>query len=211
MKKKILLGVIALILLFICFGVGYNKGKKSVQIQTDTLKIEKVITQYKPAPTYENKLGFKKLTVPSFVILPDQQSNLGHVVDSLRHSADSLKYINDSLEIELHRIQRYYANDDYEAWVSGIDPVLDSIKVKQQIQQIVNTQIIEGDKFRLNVGLNTNGWFDTSYMINPNVNVSYVWKRTTFTGEFGLSVPIRNTSGTVPYFQLGVNYSLWSF
>jgi hypothetical protein len=48
-------------------------------------------------------------------------------------------------------------------------------------------------------------------MINPNINVSYVWKRTTFTGEFGLSVPIRNTSGTVPYFQLGVNYSLWSF
>jgi hypothetical protein len=85
------------------------------------------------------------------------------------------------------------------------------LRIKQQIQQITNTQIVNGEKFWLNVGLNANGWSNTSYTINPNVNISYIWKRTTFTGEFGLNVPFHNTAGTIPYVQFGINYALWSF
>ena len=41
--------------------------------------------------------------------------------------------------------------------------------------------------------------------------MSYNIKRVSLTGEFGLQIPTNNTSGTIPYVQLGMNYSLWSF
>lgn len=208
MKKEIVYIILILILLLICFGVGYKRGQKSIEIQTDTIKIEKVIVEHSPISVDEQLLKVQKVKLPILAVFPEKPNKN---IDSLKNIIDSLWKNKDSLEIELQRIQKCYKTDDYEAWVSGIDPTLDSIKFKQQIKQIVNTQVIESDKFYLNVGLNANNLPKKSYTINPNINVSYNWKQVTFTGEFGLDVPINNTSGTLPYFQLGINYTMWSF
>lgn len=209
MKKEILGLTIACILLFVCFGVGYNRGKKSVDIQTDTVKIEKVITEYKPAYKGETTLSTQKIKVPLYAIFPEQNND--EKIDSLYHIIDSLKLASDSLEVELQRVQRYYKADNYEAWVSGIEPELDSIKVKQQITYVTNTQVIENDKFNLNVGLNTTGLFNRSYTMTPNINIAYTWNRITFTGETGIDIPLNTTPQLTPYFQFGINYSLFSF
>ena len=213
--KRILLYIlIGVTLLFICFGTGYIHGKKSIEIQTDTVEVEKIITEYKPKYTGEVKVASQSIKIPYYAVFPDVEKSIDSlkiVLDSLNKNNYLLVQIKDSLEIELQRVQRYYNSDNYEAWVSGVDPVLDSLKIKQQVQYITNTQVIDGEKFWLNVGLNANGWSNTSYNINPNVNLSYIWKRTTFTGEFGVSIPVKNTAGTIPYVQFGINYSLWSF
>lgn len=209
MRKEILGIIIACMLLFVCFGVGYNRGKKSIDIQTDTVKIEKIVVDYKPAPKSEYALSTQKIKVPLFAIFQEQPDT--HAIDSLKRIIESLKLETDSLEIELQRVQRHYESEDYEAWVSGIEPALDSIKIKQQIKYITTTQTIEANKFYLNVGLNANAWSTKSYILNPNINASYTWDRVTFTGEVGLNVPTYDTAGTTPYFQLGINYSLWSF
>lgn len=211
MKKEILLLIIVSILLFICFGIGYKRGRSSIDIKQDTVFVEKIITQYKPNYKSEQPVGFQKVKLPTFVIFSELVDSSKCTVDKLKYSLDSLKYYTDSLELELQRVQRYYSEDDYEAWVSGIDPVLDSIKIKQQIQQITNTHVIERETFQLNAGLNADGWNRTSWALNPNINVSYDIKRVTITGEVGFHVPLYNTSETIPYFQVGVNYSLWSF
>lgn len=209
MRKEILGLIIVCALLFICFGVGYNRGKKSVDIQTDTVKIEKVITEYKPAYKGEIALSTQKIKVPLFAVFPEQNND--KKIDSLYHIIDSLKLATDSLEVELQRVQRYYKTDNYEAWVSGIDPALDSIKVKQNVTYVTNTQVIEDKKFNLNVGMNTMGLFDKSYTMSPNINVAYNWDRVTFTGEMGIDIPLNSAPQLTPYFQLGINYSLFSF
>lgn len=213
--KRILLYIlIGIVLFFICFGTGYVHGKKSIKIEADTVEVEKVITEYKPKYIHETKVVTQTIKVPYYAVFPDTErsiDSLKFVIDSLNNDKYVLIQIKDSLEIALQRVQRYYNSNDYEAWVSGVDPTLDSLRIKQQIQHITNTQVVDGEKFWLNVGLNANGWTNTSCNINPNINLSYVWKRATFTGEFGLSVPVKNTAGTIPYVQLGINYSLWSF
>lgn len=209
MRKEILGLIIVCVLLFICFGVGYNRGKKSVDIQTDTVKIEKVITEYKPSYKGEIALSTQKIKVPLFAVFPEQNDD--KKIDSLYHIIDSLKLASDSLEVELQRVQRHYKTDNYEAWVSGIEPELDSIKVKQQITYVTNTQVIENDKFCLNVGLNTTGLFNRSYTMTPNINIAYTWNRITFTGETGIDIPLNTTPQLTPYFQFGINYSLFSF
>ena len=209
MRKEILGLIIACVLLFICFGVGYNRGKKSVDIQTDTVKIEKVITEYKPVYKGEAMLSTQKIKVPLYAIFPEQNND--EKIDSLYHIIDSLKLASDSLEVELQRVQRYYKTDNYEAWISGIEPELDSIKVKQQITYVTNTQVVESDKFYLNVGLNTAGLFNKSYTMTPNINIAYTWNRITFTGETGIDIPLNTAPQLTPYFQFGINYSLFSF
>lgn len=212
MKKEILLLIIiVLTLLFICFGIGYKRGRSSIDIKQDTVFVEKIITQYKPNYKNEQSVGFQKVKLPTFVIFSELVDSSKHTVDKLKYSLDSLKYCTDSLELELQRVQRYYSGDNYEAWVSGIDPVLDSIRIKQQIQQITNTHVIERETFQLNAGLNADGWNRTSWALNPNINASYDINRITITGEVGFHVPLKNTSATIPYFQVGINYSLWSF
>lgn len=204
MKTKLIIGLVVIICFVISFGIGYNRGKKSIDIQTDTVKIEHVITEYKPKYEDEKKLTVQKIKIPSFVILEDN--------DSLKNIIDTLTYTKDSLEIELQRIQRYYKTDDYEAWVSGIDPALDSIKVKRNVEYITKTQTIKNDRFHFNVGINGNTWLgEESCILNPNLNVNYTYKRVTFTGEFGVNIPANNTAGTLPYLEVGINYSLWSF
>lgn len=209
MRKEILGLIIVCVLLFICFGVGYNRGKKSVDIQTDTVKIEKVITEYKPVYKGEAMLSTQKIKVPLYAIFPEQNND--EKIDSLYHIIDSLKLASDSLEVELQRVQIYYKTDNYEAWISGIEPELDSIKVKQQITYVTNTQVVESDKFYLNVGLNTAGLFNKSYTMTPNINIAYTWNRITFTGETGIDIPLNTAPQLTPYFQFGINYSLFSF
>lgn len=211
MRREILLLIIVLTLLFICFGIGYKRGRSSIDIKQDTVFVEKIITQYKPNYKNEQPIGFQKVKLPTFVIFSELVDSSKHTVDKLKYSLDSLKYCTDSLELELQRVQRYYSGDNYEAWVSGIDPVLDSIRIKQQIQQITNTHVIERETFQLNAGLNADGWNRTSWALNPNINASYDINRITITGEVGFHVPLNNNSATIPYFQVGINYSLWSF
>lgn len=215
MKEKItqvlaILGIL-LICCIICFGVGYNQGKKSIEPQQDTVVIEKVVTNYKPIPIEQKDLYAQKIKIPTYLIFTEYKDSSKHKVLDLQYSLDSLKCFADSLEIELQRVQKHYVDSCYEAWVSGIDPQLDSIKVKQQVKYITNTIINEKDKFQLNIGLNADGWKERSVFINPNVNVSYNIKRVTLSGEFGVQIPYNNTSGTLPYIQFGINYSLWSF
>lgn len=209
MRKEILGLIIMCILFFVCFGVGYNRGKKAIDIQTDTVKVERVVKEYYPTPKNETKVSVQKIKIPFYAILSDQDDQ--RAIDSLKNIIDYLKLTTDSLEVELQRVQRYYKTDSYEAWVSGVEPALDSIKVNQKIQYVTNTYVDKGKIFDLNIGLNAGGWINPSYELSPNINVSYTIKRVTLIGEVGFQIPINNMPGTTPYWQFGLNYSLWSF
>lgn len=118
MKNKILTAIISFIILLlflaICFGIGYKRGKGSIEIQKDTVVIEKVITEYKPAYKLERPVEFQKFKIPTYLIFTESNDS-SVTIKFLRDSLDIFKHLADSLEIELQRVQRYYASDDYEA------------------------------------------------------------------------------------------------
>lgn len=53
-------------------------------------------------------------------------------VSSNKDAAD----ITDSIRVELPLVQRVYESEDYTAWVSGIEPKLDSIAIVRQRERV---------------------------------------------------------------------------
>ena len=63
---------------------------------------------------------------------------------------DSLVYVYDTTFVALEREYKLYEGENYQAQVSGIDPVLDWIKIQQQTAYITNTVV---DKRRWTFGI----------------------------------------------------------
>ena len=63
---------------------------------------------------------------------------------------DSLVYVHDTTYIALEREYKLYEGENYQCQVSGIDPALDWIKIKQKTAYITNTVV---DKRRWTFGI----------------------------------------------------------
>lgn len=64
------------------------------------------------------------------------------VIDSLHHVAGLVDTIYSERVVYIEREQRHYANEgSYDLWVSGVEPLLDSIKVYNRVEQhrVTNT------------------------------------------------------------------------
>jgi hypothetical protein len=77
--------------------------------------VEKVIANYKPLYTNEIPVSIQKIKVPTIAVLSEYTDSSKQTVIKLKHSLDSLANLTDSLEFVLHRVQRYYSGNDYEA------------------------------------------------------------------------------------------------
>ena len=99
MERKILILIITLLLLFLCFGVGYRKGRNSVEIKSDTVFVEKVIANYKPLYTNEIPVSIQKIKVPMIAVLSEYTDSSKQTVIKLKHSLDSLANLTDSSSV----------------------------------------------------------------------------------------------------------------
>lgn len=151
--KKIALMFIALLapLLAVSLFFNYKAYVESQKPTPDTITVEKIsydtITITNPAPINEQVVG--QVAVP-VVLFPDYQTPLPKdtvATDSVRHHDQPPD------TVYLPRAQREYSDSSYTAWVSGYDPRLDSIRVRERI--ITNTVTITKSKeaSRWNVGL----------------------------------------------------------
>lgn len=122
------LSYIALILLLILGVIGgwWLRGCSQVpptpvEPKTDTLYLPDTSSYAKPDPAPGPKVIIKEIPVP--VYIADSTA-----IDSLLMECARLEKVGDSLQLVLQRTQRHYTDSTYDAWVSGIDPRLDSIK-----------------------------------------------------------------------------------
>lgn len=128
--RKILqtVGIVALVAVLVClsFLVGRQRGQKSpvtvVKTRTDTLFICDTIRKDKPVFVYEKILD----TVP----VP----------------------VHDTLYVFLERTQRMYEDSLYRAWVSGIQPNLDSIEI-YRTTTVIEKETVVPDRRRWGVGI----------------------------------------------------------
>jgi hypothetical protein len=56
--------------------------------------------------------------------------------DTINHFVEVSKMIHDTVEVQVPITSKHYSAKDYDAWVSGYEPSLDSIKVYQRTEYI---------------------------------------------------------------------------
>ena len=94
-------------------------------------------------------------------MLPQGFESLRNFIGAMDHYADTSKMI----AVEVPITSKHYGSKDYDAWVSGYEPSLDSIKVYKETQYITNTITRtvkdKGKHFFLDVGAGCEYQFNT--------------------------------------------------
>lgn len=153
--RKIEIFFLALVAVFL-LGMVCQKSLQKPRIingetKVDTLVIRDTICVVEPK--YKTITRVEKMVVP--------------VTDTIN--------VHDTLFVVLDRVQKEYCSPDFNAWVSGYDPKLDSIKIfpKTKIVKVENTQNIKV-KSRWGVGVHVGyGYTPEGAMPYVGVGVNY--------------------------------------
>ena len=130
----ILIGVGLAVAVLLGFLVGQrcprNGGGETPIPKVDTLFIRDTNTFTEPKKEPSPDVLIKEIPVPVYVA--DSSA-----IDSLLNECARLERVGDSLQLVLLRVQRHYSDSTFDAWVSGVDPRLDSIKTYQTNMVII--------------------------------------------------------------------------
>lgn len=109
---------------------GFFLGKSMYQptygekVERDTVLVRDTVFDYQPAPVDSARVRY----VTRF--LPVVKN------DTINHFVEVSKMIHDTVEVQVPITSKHYGSKDYDAWVSGYEPSLDSIKVYQRTEYI---------------------------------------------------------------------------
>ena len=153
MNKDWIKALIVLAFIFgvgIVVGLGIGKAKYDrpieTSIKTDTVTIHDTIPDYTPVP--KDSATIKYVTKWFPVYRTDTIEN------------DILTFLHDTVAIAMPITSKHYGNEQYDAYISGCEPKLDSIFVYQKTEYITTTitQSKPPNKWELNVvgGINYN-------------------------------------------------------
>ena len=115
--------------------------------KVDTLFIRDTNTFTQPKKEPSPDVLIKEIPVPVYVA--DSSA-----IDSLLNECARLERVSDSLQLVLLRVQRHYSDSTFDAWVSGVDPRLDSIKT-YQTNMLITKEIPVIKKTRWGLGVHT--------------------------------------------------------
>ena len=136
--------------------------------KVDTLFIRDTNSYTEPPKEPSPDVLIKEIPVPVYVA--DSSA-----IDSLLKECARLESVGDSLHLILLRVQRHYSDSTFDAWVSGVDPRLDSIKTYQTNMVITKEiPVIQVKKSRWGLGIQA-GYGASKDGLSPyiGVGVSY--------------------------------------
>jgi len=105
-------------------------------VTRDTVTLHDTVPEYLPAPKDSVRTKYVTRWLPR-----DTSSRVDHfrdVTQMVDHFADSSKMI----AVEVPITSKHYVSKDYDAWVSGFEVSLDSIKVYKETQYITEVRTI---------------------------------------------------------------------
>jgi hypothetical protein len=148
MKDKRRLLYCALVALVLLAGIGiYNHCTRKpvvVGVERDTVVVYDTIPHYYPVPKdsavvkYVTRYLRRTDTVEQFIAvnnMTDQFADVSNMIDENSVSSVS-NSVTDSVAVVVPITSKHYSCKDYDAWVSGYEPSLDSIKVYQRTEYI---------------------------------------------------------------------------
>lgn len=150
-EKYILMGMGIVVAILIGFLVGRrchrNDPGETPTPKVDTLFIRDTNSFTEPKKEPSPDVLIKEIPVPVYVA--DSSA-----IDSLLSECARLQRSGDSLQLVLLRVQRHYSDSTFDAWVSGVDPRLDSIKTYQKNMVVTKEiQVIQVKKTRWGLGV----------------------------------------------------------
>ena len=125
-KRRLLYCALVAVVLLAALAI-YNRCSSRaevVKVERDTVVIHDTVPYYHPAP--------KDSAIVKYVTryLPVVKN------DTINHFVEVSKMIHDTVEVQVPITSKHYGSKDYDAWVSGYEPSLDSIKVYQRTEYI---------------------------------------------------------------------------
>lgn len=150
-EKYILMGMGIVVAILIGFLVGRrcprNDPGEPQTPRVDTLFVRDTNSFTEPKKGPSPDVLIKEIPVPVYVA--DSSA-----IDSLLNECARLERVGDSLKLVLLRVQRHYSDSTFDAWVSGVDPRLDSIKTYRTNMVITKEiPVIQVKKTRWGLGV----------------------------------------------------------
>lgn len=129
-KNRVLVLAVAIALMCIAFGYfvakhQYNKPFEE-KVERDTVIIHDTIPDYNPTPKDSATIKWVTKWLPS-AIKTDTVTRWDYFV------------VHDSVAVEVPITSKHYGNEQYDAYISGYEPKLDSIFVYQKTEYITTT------------------------------------------------------------------------
>jgi len=110
---------------FICKGIYDRPIEESVT--RDTVRSTDTIHHYYPQPTERQVVRYVTRLLPV----------ARH--DTVEHFREVTQMMHDTVAVEVPIESRHYSSPEYDAWISGYEPSLDSIKVYREKEYITET------------------------------------------------------------------------
>lgn len=197
--------VIFLVGIFLGLCTGFFSGKAiydrpfDTNIKRDTVTLHDTVPDVAPVP--KDSVRIKWLTK----WLPAKHDTITQWKTLTKH---------DSVAVQVPITSKHYGNDTYDAWVSGFDPNLDSIRVYQKTQIITET-------ITKVVGDNKHFFFDVGggceYQPNTKTAIPFAELGLSFrNGRFGAGAyggysHDLNENKATPYGKIKITYNIISF
>lgn len=126
-------------------GKGIYQPTYGEKIARDTVYMRDTVFDYQPVPVDSAKVRYITRYLPVVKRVVDHFIDANNMVVTENvvaenFSANSASFsANDSVLVEVPITSKHYQSKDYDAWVSGYEPSLDSIKVYKETQYITET------------------------------------------------------------------------
>jgi hypothetical protein len=168
-KHSLIFLVVGLVL-GVIIGIGIGKHsvprvKPGVKIERDTVTIHDTVPDYLPAPKDSMLVRWMTIRVPV------EQADGTTVVTTAPQSAAIPQQV-DSVDVDLPITQKHYQTENYQAWVSGFRPNLDSIEVYQKETILTEKITVTQSPSRFSFGLQAGyGYGILSKRLEPYVGL----------------------------------------
>ena len=161
-------------------------------------------------------------TIPDIAPTPKDSVRLKYVTrwlpravhDTIDHFVEVSKMMHDTVAVQVPITSKHYGSKDYDAWVSGFDPSLDSIKVYKETQVITEaiTRTVKDNKhFFLDAGAGCEYKFDSKTVVPfAEVGAKIKFGRFGIGAYGGYSHDTKENKG-LPYGKAKITYDIISF
>lgn len=181
-------------------GKGIYHTTEGVKVERDTVCVRDTVFDYQPAPVDSARVRYLTRYLP--VVNRDTVTQVEVVA------------MHDSVLVEVPITSKHYSAKEYDAWVSGYEPSLDSIFVYRE-KQIITETITRTVKENKHFFLDVNG--GCAYQVNRSRYMPFAELRLTFKkGRWGIGasggyVHDSSTNTASPYGKAVLSYDIVSF